>query len=48
MARPARELPDKARFYQQLEPLLDAYATQLARAVDTPRSSRQLARSLAN
>ncbi|MER6850583.1 hypothetical protein AB0A81_39535 [Streptomyces flaveolus] len=39
---------NKVPFYQQMKPLLDAYAAQLARAVDTAHSTRQLARSLAN
>ncbi|WP_367140875.1 MULTISPECIES: TniQ family protein [Streptomyces] len=39
---------DEHPYYRQLKPLLDAYAAQLNRAVDTARSSRQLARSLAN
>ncbi|WP_251067582.1 hypothetical protein [Streptomyces sp. ISL-36] len=39
---------NKVPFYQQMKPLLDAYATQLTRAVDAARSTRQLARSLAN
>jgi hypothetical protein len=39
---------NKVPLYQQMKPLLDAYAAQLTRAVDAARSSRQLARSLAN
>ncbi|WP_267882434.1 hypothetical protein [Streptomyces sp. NRRL F-5065] len=40
--------PIKQPYYQQMKPLLDTYAAQLTRAVDAARSSRQLARSLAN
>lgn len=39
---------NKQPYYQQMKPLLDTYAAQLTKAVDVARSSRQLARSLAN
>ncbi|MFJ4903701.1 hypothetical protein [Streptomyces sp. NPDC088727] len=39
---------NKVPFYRQMKPLLDAYATQLARTVDAARSTRQLTHSLAN
>jgi hypothetical protein len=39
---------NKVPFYQQMKPLLDTYASQLTRAVDTARSTRQLTHSLAN
>jgi hypothetical protein len=39
---------NKVPFYQQMKPLLDAYAAHLTRAVDAARSSRQLSRSLAS
>jgi hypothetical protein len=39
---------NKQPYYQQMKPLLDAYAAQLTQTVDAARSSRQLARSLAN
>lgn len=39
---------NKVPFYQQMKPLLDAYAAQLTRAVDATRSTRQLTHSLAN
>ncbi|MBT2546114.1 TniQ family protein [Streptomyces sp. ISL-44] len=38
---------NKVPFYQQMKPLLDAYADQLTRAVDATCSGRQLKRSLA-
>ncbi|MGC0327032.1 hypothetical protein RKD23_000022 [Streptomyces sp. SAI-170] len=39
---------NKVPFYQQLKPLLDAYAEQLSHDIDTEHSSGQLSRSLAN
>ncbi|OII67884.1 hypothetical protein BJP39_23310 [Streptomyces sp. CC77] len=39
---------NKVPFHQQMKPLLDAYAAQLTRAVDTAHSTRRLTRSLAN
>ncbi|MFD8611316.1 hypothetical protein [Streptomyces sp. NPDC059631] len=38
----------KVPFYQQLKPLFDAYAEQLAHNIHTQHSTGQLARSLAN
>lgn len=38
---------NKQPYYQQMKPLLDAYADQLIHVIDTEHSGRQLARSLA-
>lgn len=37
---------NKVPFYQQMKPLLDAYAAQFTRAVDAARSTRRLNRSV--
>ncbi|MFJ2900216.1 hypothetical protein ACIO87_35750 [Streptomyces sp. NPDC087218] len=39
---------NKVPLYQQMKPILDAYAEQLGHDIDTEHSTGQLARSLAN